>query len=356
KTGRGYQERLGKYMNDVNFDLSSIDFLQKTSRGLDGEVRDCAHQFEKLCSMTETENAHFQNDCQREEKKIHESINNLRSEIGEIEQKKKEALSKKQKEQPKPNPPSVPSDCTPEQKNAIAKAYHQRVSEVEEQNAKIRKQNEAIDAYAKKCDEAIPKIEEIIAKLQNIEMLIKKEADRIRAQTGELAHKVYSLKTENRFIASSCASFNYALERAYEMAQRIEMLSTYSMCGGYDMSRQFTIKNTHTHFTGGSIFTGGNSFSSAPSSSSSGNTSPVTSSTSATQASNSGEITVTEKKSADFFNAINGYNKVAMPSGNIRFLGGKSFNAKMNSLGYTLVTQPNGSIIDKNGMVHWEKI
>ena len=45
-----------------------------------------------------------------------------------------------------------------------------------------------------------------------------------------------------------------------------------------------------------------------------------------------------------------------MPSGNIRFLGGKAFNAKMNELGYKLTAQADGTVIDKNRMVHWEKI
>ncbi len=65
---------------------------------------------------------------------------------------------------------------------------------------------------------------------------------------------------------------------------------------------------------------------------------------------------VTEKNSDAFFRAIKGYKRVAMPSGNVRFLGGKSFNAKMADLGYERVTQSDGSVIDKNGMIHWEKI
>ena len=342
-------------MNDVKFDLNSISFVQKSSSGLDSHVGDCAHTFERLCSTVETENAHFQNDCQREIKKVHEGINRLRSDMREIENKKKEALSQKQKEQPKPNPPSIPADCPPEQKNAIAKAYHQRVAQVEEQNAKIRKRNQEIDAYAKRCDEALPRIEEMIAKLQAIEDTMRKEIATVAARVSEVSSKAYAIKIENRFIVSSCASFNYALDRAYEMAQRIEMMTSYSKGASYDMSRQFTIKNTHSHISSGSIFGRGNAFSTTYTSNISYDDSTETTQEAKT-VNYDGEITVTEKNSDAFFKAIKGHKKVAMPSSNIRFLGGKSFNAKMADLGYARVTQPDGSVIDKNGMIHWEKI
>ncbi len=334
-------------MNDVNFDLSYIDFLRKSAHEVEADTRECAYSFEKLCGTVESEHSLFQAECQKEMKKVQGGILKLQQEMRAIEHQKKDALAKKQKEEKIPSPPDVPSNCSEEQRNAIMSSYRQKVSQIEQKNAQIRKQNEAIDAYTKRCDEAISKIQEILVKLNEMDANIKKESERARARVSELSFKAFDVKRDNHAVASAAASFNYALSRAYEMAERIEMLSAYSNVSSYDISRQFSIKNNHSHISAGSVF----SSSSSTSFSSSAYSAPTPQSTVASN----GEITVNEKKADAFFSALSGESKIAMPSANIRHLGGKAFNAKMNSLGYTLITQPDGSIIDKNGMIHWEK-
>lgn len=336
-------------MNDINFDLSYIDFLRKSAHEVEGNTRECAYSYEKLCGTVESEHSLFQAECQKEMRKVQNGIIKLQQEIREIEHKKQDALSKKQKEEKIPSPPSIPSNCTEEQRNAVMSRYRQAVSQIEQKNAQIRKKNNEIDAYAKRCDEAISKIQEILEKLKALDDHIKKESEKIRARVQELSFKAFDVKRDNQAVATAAASFNYALSRAYEMAERIELLSTYSNVSSYDIARQYTIKNSHSHIASPTVF-------SSFSNSTSANVSSSTYSAPTSQTSqSSGEITVNEKNETAFFSAISGHSKIAMKSANIRHLGGKAFNAKMNSLGYTLITQPNGSIIDKNGMIHWEK-
>ena len=335
-------------MNDINFDLSYIDFLRKSAHEVEGNTKECAYSYEKLCGVVESEHSLFQAECQKEMRKVQNGIIKLQQEIREIEHKKQDALSKKQKEEKIPSPPSIPANCTEEQRNAVMSRYRQAVSQIEQKNAQIRKKNNEIDAYAKKCDEATVKIQEILEKLKALDDHIKKESEKIRARVQELSFKAFDVKRDNHAVATAAASFNYALERAYEMAERIELLSAYSNVSSYDIARQYTIKNSHSHIASPTVF-------SSLSNTASSNVSSSTYSAPTPQASSSGEITVNEKNADAFFSAISDKNKIAMKSANIRHLGGKAFNAKMSSLGYILITQQNGSIIDKNGMIHWEK-
>ena len=62
------------------------------------------------------------------------------------------------------------------------------------------------------------------------------------------------------------------------------------------------------------------------------------------------------EKSADaFWTAIEGASCFKMPSANLHRLGGKALLAELESLGYGLVKQKSGSVIDENGWMHWEK-
>ena len=337
-------------MNDVKFDLNSIYFLQKSSRQIEGRVSDSSHSFDKLCSAAREEATRFSDDCCREASKVRDGIVKLQAQIREIELQKNGAIDKKRDELQCPTPPDICTDDNEERKDAVMAAYRESVSEIDEQNAKIRDENEQIDSYAKKCDEAIAEINEIIVKLKAIEESIRRESDEIRSCADAFNSKVYDIKNRNRFTVSACASFNYALTKAYEMAERIETFDTYSLSSGYDIPRQFVIRNTHSHISDTGIVSSGISFTTP--SSSTEDTLQITSE----QDVQNGEITVNEKKAEAFFDKISGHDKIQMPSGNVRFLGGKAFHAKMKELGYQLAVQKDGTIIDKNRMIHWEKI
>ena len=67
------------------------------------------------------------------------------------------------------------------------------------------------------------------------------------------------------------------------------------------------------------------------------------------------ELLITAKDKNAFFEAARGAIRIKMPSANLHRLGGKAFTAEMNDLGFFTVPQSDGSLIDLNGMIHWEK-
>jgi hypothetical protein len=64
---------------------------------------------------------------------------------------------------------------------------------------------------------------------------------------------------------------------------------------------------------------------------------------------------IREKEASAFFDVINGSQRIKMPSANLHRLGGKSFISKMNDMGYTMSAHADGSFVDADGMIVWEK-
>lgn len=330
-------------MNDVKFDLNGIQFAEKTTREVESKISDCVYDFEKVCSRIDEQYTTFQSEKTKSENKIHDRISQVQNMITAVERQKSEALQKKQKELSPPQPASIPQNCSQEQRQSIMSKNREEARHVEEKNAEIRKKNREIDEYAYKCDGVIAKLKEIITEMKPLEDHVKKESTRVDGVIKDFRSKAYETKNSNRHTVSTMKTFNYAMSRAYEYAQRIELLNPRAISTRYDTYRQYNIKNTHTHVASASVFSSG--------------TSKHFSSSNVNTTSNSDvDEVVTERDMTSFFAQINGKSKVNMPSANIRRLGGKKFTDKMEEMGYVLIHNDDGSIIDKNGIVHWEKI
>lgn len=333
-------------MTDAKFDLSGIEFVAKTTREIEITVSNCTHDFDKVCSTLNSEYSSFQSDKSRAESEVQSKISYIRQMINEIEREKQSAQQKKQKEKSYPEKPSIPDKATDQQKQAIIASYREQARKVDMENERIQKENQAIDAYCARCEDAIARLNEIIGKMTPYIERIKKEGSHVSSVVEDFRMKIYGTKNSNQRVASAMGTFNSVLSRAHEAAQRIVLMTPHSVSGYYDINRQFTIKNKHNHVASPSIF-------SSSGASTGGNINLGSYASSSTMVDNSDVIN--EKDVDAFFELINGRSTVSMPSGNVRKLGGKKFTDKMKELGYETVIQDNGAIIDKNGIVHWEK-
>ena len=241
-------------MIDVKFDLNGIQFAEKTTREAEAKISDCAYEFEKVCSHIDEQYTYFQSEKTKSENKIHERISQVQNMINAVERQKSEALQKKQKELPPPKAASIPQNCSPEEKQSIMSKNREEARRVEEKNAEIRKKNAQIDEYAHKCDVVISKLKEFIEKMKPLEGHIKKEGTRVDGVIKNFRSVAYETKNANRHTVSIMATFNSALSRAYESAQKIELLNPRAISSRYDTYRQFNIKNTHTHIASSSVF------------------------------------------------------------------------------------------------------
>lgn len=333
-------------MTDAKFDLNGIDFVSKSTREIESTVSNCAYDFEKVCSTFNSEYSTFQSDKTKAENDVQTKITAVQRMISETENEKKSASQKKQKEKSYPPQPSIPEKATPNEKQSIISSYQEQVRRINTENEQIRKENQKIDEYIHRCDEVVSKLKEIIEKMRPYIDRIKKSGSHVTTVVEDFRMKTFETKNSNKRVVSTMKIFNTTLSRVRDSAQKIMLLNPISISSSYDVNRQFTIKNTHNHVTSASIF-------SSSGVSSAGN---ITSSSYASSSTATDKSDVINEKDADaFFEMIEGRDTVSMPSSNVRKLGGKKFTDKMKQLGYETVIQDNGAIIDKNGIVHWEK-
>ena len=251
---------------------------------------------------------------------------------------------KKLKELAPPPPPSIPSKATSEEKQAAMASYNAAVKKVSTQNTAIREQNRKIDNYVSSCNTAKSKLKAIIAKMRSVEASFKSETTYYESQADPLCEAAVAAVKQSSTINAAMNSYYSAFDQVYQAAQRIEMLTPSSIKERFDI-RQIKIRNTHTHSSAPSVFEYG--FSSQQGSVSSKSYVIINAPTD--------EVLIKSKDEASFFESLKNANRIKMPSANLRKLGGQAFIAKMNELGYTVIIQENGTIIDMDGRIHWEK-
>ena len=335
-------------MSDVCFEINYLDTCVGNARSLDSKISDCVYSFDKIYQKAQSELSLFNGEGMKAMRKIQANVSEIRAEIQKVRDKKAKAQSKKQKEKSPPSRPSIPDNATPEQKNAIASQYQESVRRVEEENARIRKANEEIDIYTEKCDSATTRLEEQIAKLHQVEEALKGEIERAAAGAHEFFGRAHSASGDNSRIKTAMSEFISAIDSTFQIARDLCMHDCLGITSYSFNDRQFEMKNTHmnTSFVS-SIFSG---FSSVSQGSTTSAPAPK-----AQKATKSAELLVKERSESAFFDEISGSDKIKMPSANLHKLGGKKFINKMNALGYELVIQEDGSSMDINGMLHWEK-
>lgn len=340
-------------MSDICFDINYMNSLQGDLIKAEGSVKDYIYSFSEMSKKLENELSSFNGESIKAARTIYSQISEIRDMISEINGKITDAKAKKQNEIEIPPRPSIPANATQEQASQIMSAYNSKVSQIEAKNAKIRAENQKIDEFVSKCTEAKAKLEELIPHLRQLEEQLKSQIEHTVSQVHSSIGQVRGICNEGSFINSAMSEFNYAFGCTYTAAEALYMYSPHSISGYSFMDKQFVIKNTHSHILGsGAGFFGA----------SGGASSGYTSSSSADYDEDDAEeievdeeITVRDRDEDTFLSSIKGYSKIKMPSVNLHKLGGKKFISKMNQLGYEIVTKKDGTFIDSNGMISWEK-
>ena len=334
-------------MNDISFNLDYMSIVLRDCSSAVEEVKDCTYDFIKIADHMEKELSSFSTEGKKAVRNVQAHISETRDLIRELDGKASKAESKKKKELPPPQKPSVPEKATPEQKNAIMSDYHNKASRVDAQNAEIRKQNERIDAYVSKCKEGKSKLEELISHLHRVESSMKSEIDLSVSKAHEFTGHTLEIKNTGSRVLSAMNEFCSAFSKAYDDAGALYSMEPMGISSYSYMDRLFVIKNTHSHTasSGGGVF----NFSYNDSE-------PTQEKASVKAPRSDGELLIKEREEASFLEAIATADKVRMPSANLHKLGSKKFIAKMNEIGFSLVNQEDGSTIDSSGMLHWERV
>lgn len=333
-------------MNDIHFDINYLSIIQRDTASAEGEVSQSIAEFEKIARKVEGELSSFQAEGMKAVREAQASINEVKDLKGEVDKKISDAEKQRQKEAQPPSRPSVPANATPEQRNAIMSAYNDKVSKIESQNAQIRAKNEKIDAFVSRANEYKSKLDGIISKLYAICDSMKSELEQASSRVHEFMGRANEMSGQGSRVNRAMGEFSYAMREACESAQALYMLEPSKIRSMSYMDKSFEIKNTHTHYVAtASVF----------------HTASVETQEERIQPKQknvtevAGETLIKAKNEDEFFESAEGVKFIKMPSANLHRLGGKKFVAKMNDMGYTLVTQRDGSTIDLNGMLHWEK-
>ena len=332
-------------MNDICFELNYMSNIERDSNSAESEVGNCIAGFAKVSQRMESELSSFSGEGMKIAREIHAHILEIRDLTREVDSKASRAESRRQKEIQPPQRPSIPSNATPEQRNAVMSAYNNKVSQIQAKNAEIRKHNERIDAYIKKCNESKNQLEGMVSKLHEIEALLKGEIERVVSRVHEFMGVARGTMNYNARVNSAMQEFTRAFRDTYEAAEKLYLMEPSSIHGYSYVDKQFEIKNTHSHILGSSgpsfVFSSGDSI--------------PTRKAEKKEKPRDEELLIKDRNEDDFFANAQGADKIKMPSANLHKLGGKKFIAKMNGMGYTLVTGEDGSTIDSSGMLHWEK-
>lgn len=334
-------------MSDIRFDINYMSILINDSCQAENQVSQSVRGFEKIAQGVTRELSSFNAEGAKRLREVQARVYEIRDLKSDIDRKITKAQGQRKKEIQPPQRPSMPSNATPEQRNAIMSQYESVVSRVSSENAQIREYNRRIDKYVERCHSAKNRLEEVIAKLHQLEESLKGEINHTVSFVNGFLGKASSIANTGSTICSKTSEFRVALQYTYESAQRLYLMEPTSVKNLAFMDKQFVIKNTHEHMVVSSN-TGFSSFSSVDTVRAEPEKKEITVAT-------TGELLVKDRDEASFLEKIKGVKMVKMPSGNLHKLGGKRFISKMNSLGYTLVTQADGSAIDINGMLHWEK-
>ena len=143
-------------------------------------------------------------------------------------------------------------------------------------------------------------------------------------------------------------TFSTVCSRVLDDATQI-CLMEYTRIHGYSyVDRLFNIKNTHYHHAAPSGLFVRVSRERYAAPTMIGNSSFVPSD-------EDGELLIRIKDRNLFLEKAKDAKRVKMPSSILHRLGGGDFMADMNALGFHTVLGEYGSLIDSDGMIHWEK-
>lgn len=336
-------------MNDVCFNMYNLSFVPGACLETENKVKESIVGLAEVAHKLKNEITEFSLYGKKVLLDIQGAISEVSSMISAVGQKASSAQSKKQQEVSPPAKPSVPADATPEKKAAIAAEYQEKAARVQAQNEKIREQNGRVDEYVSRCNAAKSELEEILAKLHEIESAARGEIESATSRAHELLRRTNDSVNQNATVNVAMKEFCYVFDRAYEAAQKLYEMKPSEIRGHSYVDRIFEIRNTHH----GRSSSGGPGF--RFSTGESAESTALASVKTKKSDEKTDELLVKARDEDSFFEAAKGASRIKMPSGNLHKLGGKAFLAKMKERGFVTMAQSDGSTIDLNGMIHWER-
>lgn len=336
-------------MSDIRFNIENFDFILKDCTKAENNVEESTRGFAEITKKLESELSTYCDNGNKAARNIQSQIYEVERLINTVECKSTKAQCKKQQVINRPTKPSIPSNATTEQSNAIMSVYHDKVSQVDAKNAEICKQNQRIDEYISHCLTVRNNLETIIANLRQQMDTLKKEMKHVNSQVRDFLSQLITRVSQCKKINLAMSEFCLVFEQTFQVAQQLDTMTPTSIKNFSYNDKRFEIKNTHNHFSISDDFIFQNS--------NEQNRKTVSEIKKKKEMKNNSidELFLKDRDNLSFFENTKNASRIKMPSANLHKLGGKNFILKMNSLGYTTVTQVDGTIIDKNGLIHWKK-
>lgn len=332
-------------MNDICFDINSLRLVPEACLHAEKGIRQSLGGLGEVTRKLEEELSSFTEYGKRAMGRIRAHMSEIGALMGTVDQRIAAAQSKKQRELPPPLKPSVPSDATPARRDEMESAYSERARAVEEQNARIRLENQRIDEYCTRCNGTKRELEELIAALRQLEESLRREIGATASVAHEHIGKAHGEMDQSGRINGAMSTFSGVFVQVLEDAQQLCLMNASPVRGYSYVDRLFVIRNTHSHRTvpSGVIFGSLSERDAVPEAT--GDRLPD----------ENAEILIRTKDRDAFLAAAQNAKRIRMPSANLHRLGGSAFMADMNALGFHTVEQADGSLIDPDGMIHWEK-
>lgn len=328
-------------MSDIRFNLESFGSILRGCEQAQKDVEERTRRFFSIRNKIEKEVALFCNYGTKAEGELQKQLSETERLISTMNSKKESAISKKIQEIKRPTMPSISSTATTEQRDAIMSSYHDKVSQVDAQNAAIRKQNQRIDEYISRCVAAKNNLEAITIHLRQQIFTLKNNTKHIAFEAKESLERTIDVMNQSPKINHAMNTFYSALKQTYQSADELNKMEAKSIKNVLYIDKLFVIKNDHHFSSTSNNFDFQNSYSQSIKKEKCDDLRE--------------EEFIKDRDDVSFFENIATASHIKMPSANLHKLGGKNFILKMNALGYTMVVQSNGTSIDENGIIHWKR-
>lgn len=334
-------------MNDIYFNMHDMRLIPEICCKAQNGVKDNIYCLGKIADQLTREIADFNEYSRRSLQNIRAHISSTLALADRVEQKILTAQGKIQRELPPPQKPSLPAKATQEEINSIAAAYHAQVSAVDEKNAAICQNNQLIREYVARCREVKVQLEKSIADLRQSELSARKDVESLTDIASVSLSHVLEAYGQGMATNEAICEFGCVFDKVVKAAEDLYESKPVNVMSYYYIDKQFAIKNAHKHFAGSAT----PGFLSAEAQETDPSYVPHAEEFNVSDE----EVIIREKNAEAFLETARNSKRIRMPSANLHRLGGKAFTAKMVEMGYASIVQADGSLIDQNGMIHWEK-
>ncbi len=351
-------------MNDVYFSLNDLYFANKECAQTAADMKEAIGALAQITERLSVELAELLQTYATKISRIEEKIAAVQEERHRVAAKREHAAAQTKEELKSPSKPDLPENIPPQMRNQVMQAYQKKAGEIDAKNQAIRTQNRKVAECCQQCDRAEEKLDHALSGLHHLMEQAQKEKARLAARIQDSINRAREEMARADRIECKMNAFEYALEQVYQKAGMIAEMQASGV--GYDdyITKRFRMANRHLHVRSGRVSfashaSGG--YGASGTASEGVGTDPTTEPEDAEEGEESGKIEESEEilmtccEADAFFASLGSVGRVRIPSDNLPKLGGRRFVAQMEAQGFFVRRQPDGSKIDINGMIHWEK-